>query len=191
MIVDLIRHATTGRAGYLDGRTDPAPLPEAVRAVRRAYGHRDWSRVISSPRRRAMETACVLTPEAPMCDPRWREMDFGDWDGRALASLDAGAVARFHQDPAGHGPPKAEPWAAFVTRVEAALASLLDTGEDGSPVLVVSHAGPMRTLLSLALGWTPAQTWSLRLDYGARLRLRLGRGDDGTPWGEIRELDHP
>ena len=60
MILDLIRHADTGRAGYLDGRSDPALLPRAAALVDAACAGLQWPRVIASPLLRARDTALAL-----------------------------------------------------------------------------------------------------------------------------------
>jgi alpha-ribazole phosphatase len=33
--------------------------------------------------------------------------------------------------------------------------------------------------------------WSMRIDYGTRVRLKIGLGADGQLWGELRELVQP
>nr|WP_246428973.1 histidine phosphatase family protein [Pseudoxanthomonas broegbernensis] len=193
--MDLLRHASTGRAGHLDGRSDPPLSPGACDAPCAGYAGLDWSRVVASPRRRARDTAQALAAPRGLpveLDEGWAELDFGQWDGRSGSELPAAAVAAFHADPLAHPPPGGEPWDAFARRIEARLRGLLegDAG-DAAPVLVVSHGGPLRMALSQACGWPLAQAWTLRLDYGSRLRLRVEAGGDGRLWGELLELQQP
>ena len=85
MILDLLRHASTGRPGHLDGRTDPPLIDGALDTLLQRHGGGDWSRVIASPRRRALDTATALLAGRDLfCEihPDWAELDFGDWDGR-------------------------------------------------------------------------------------------------------------
>lgn len=195
MIVDLVRHASTGRRGHLDGATDVPLLAGAADALARRYAGRDWSRVVGSPLRRALDTARALAGARPLqVDPGWRELDFGTWDGAPPGTIPADALARFHADPVAHPFPGAEPWAGFQARIEAALHSLhalAGADADAAPVLVVSHAGAMRMALQCTCGWTLAQCWSLRLDYGTRLGLRVERDAGGALWGEVLELEQP
>lgn len=123
-------------------------------------------------------------------DAAWSELDFGDWDGHPASGVDAAALAAFHDDPRRHPAPGGEAWDAFEQRIDAGLRALVEQGGQwrGAPVLVVSHAGPLRMALSLACGWPLALTWGVRIDYGTRLRLRVERGDAGRPWGELLEL---
>lgn len=195
MILDLVRHASTGRAGHFDGRTDPPLLPGAADAVCGGCAGMAWSRVISSPRQRARDTAQALAgaqavPVEIVED--WAEWDFGDWDGRhrdavAVDEASRRALQAFYQDPGANPPPNAEPWAAFEARIERALRALA-AQDDVSPVLVVSHAGPLRLALALACGLPLASLWAVRIDYGTRLRLRVRTDGADRLWGELIEV---
>lgn len=195
MILDLVRHADTGRRGHLDGRSDPPLLEGAVEAACRRHAGIHWRRIVSSPLRRAHDTALALAAPRDLpvqIDGRWAELDFGDWDGLRGDTLAPGLLAAFHADPVRHPPPGGEPWDAFGGRVLDALSALrVDAAGDAGPVLVVSHGGPLRMALSQACGLPLPALWSLRIDYGTRLRLRLEVGDDGRPWGELLELVQP
>lgn len=193
MILDLLRHGSTGRDGYLDGRTDPPLIAQAIDPMR-AYMGTPWSRVISSPRRRALDTATALVAGADVfCEihPDWAELDFGDWDGCHFDDLPAAELAGFYEAPDQVVPPHGESWAAFAARIEAQLQRLLDEDEAGGPVLVVSHAGVLRLALSQVCGIPLAMLWTLRIDHGTRLRLRVERTGDGRLWGELLELQQP
>ena len=194
MIVDLVRHASTGRRGHLDGASDVPLLAGAADALARRYAGRAWSRVVASPLRRALDTAHALAGTRPVqVNPRWRELDFGAWDGAASGAVPADVLARFHANPVADPFPGAEPWAGFQARIGTALQALAeaDAGPGAGAVLVVSHAGAMRMALQCACGWGLAQCWSLRLEYGTRLRLRVERDAGGALWGEVLELEQP
>ncbi|MCW5580545.1 MAG: histidine phosphatase family protein [Luteimonas sp.] len=191
MIVDLVRHADTGRSGHLDGRSNPPLREGATAALCRRHAGIAWTRIASSPLRRARDTALALAPGRPVhVDARWAELDFGDWDGLHRDTLPADALAAFHADPLRHPAPNGERRDAFRARIDEALRSLLASG-DGGPALVVAHAGPLRMALSLACGLPLDALWALRIDYGTRLRLRVEAGGDGRPWGELLELSQP
>jgi alpha-ribazole phosphatase len=191
MILDLMRHGSTGRAGHLDGRTDPALLPDAAQSLVQRYAGRRWERIVSSPRRRAFESASALAGNAPVSVmAQWSELDFGQWDGCRGSEVPGELLANFHRDPESSPLPGSEAWSDFRARIGLALHTLLQS-QPLTPTLVVTHAGAMRMALHCACGWSLAQGWSLRLDYGTRLRLRLGRADDGALWGELLELEQP
>ncbi|SBV38003.1 conserved hypothetical protein [uncultured Stenotrophomonas sp.] len=194
MILDLMRHASTGRRGHLDGRTDPPLLDGAVDALLQRHGGGRWSRVIASPRRRALDTATALLAGRDLfCEihPDWAELDFGDWDGRRYDEIPAEQLAGLYDAPHAQVPPNGESWQQFRSRIEVQIQRLLDEDEGGDPVLVVSHAGVLRLAVSCVCGMPLAALWALRIDYGTRLRLRVERDDDGRLWGELLELCQP
>ncbi|MGJ4949081.1 histidine phosphatase family protein [Bradyrhizobium sp. HKCCYLS20291] len=197
MRIDLLRHGTTGRDGYLDGRTD-RPLNElGWQQFRRQTQSRIWSSVVSSPLARARtaaedyaaQTGCALDIDAD-----WRELDFGRWDGRKRQDVmaepgGAALLEVFYADPA-IAAPDGESWVDLQSRV-ARSADRIVARPDASPVLVVTHGGAMRAALSHLLGWPLRQLWSLRIHPGTRITLEAGQGGGGVPWGEIVEIMQP
>jgi alpha-ribazole phosphatase len=122
-------------------------------------------------------------------------MDFGEWDGRARTSIEAHAPDRqlldaFYRDPATAPPPGGEAWTALEKRVATALDRILSAADAG-PVLVLTHAGPIRAALRLALDMPLTHLWTFRLGYGSKVSLEVGREDGGRLWGELLELSQP
>jgi probable phosphoglycerate mutase len=90
---------------------------------------------------------------APAGDAGFDELDFGDWRGRSFAAL-AGDPRWAHFNTArGTGAiPGGETAAAVLDRAGAALARLTGLG---SPVLAVTHADVIRTVVAAAIGLAP------------------------------------
>ncbi|WP_421569093.1 histidine phosphatase family protein [Stenotrophomonas sp. PD6] len=192
MILDLVRHASTGRDGYLDGRSDPPLEAGTTDALCERYAGLQWERVLSSPRQRALATADALALPRGLeviADEEWEELDFGDWDGQPLDALPMQALQAFHLDPHTNPPPHGESWGHFERRISRALHRLLDDPEP-VPTLIVSHGGPLRMVLSQVCGLPMAMCWALRIDHGTRLQLRVQR-EEGELWGELLELQQP
>jgi len=59
MLIRFLRHGTTGRAEYLDGRTDHPLAAEGWAPVRVADGTRHWPTIVTSPRRRTRGSAAA------------------------------------------------------------------------------------------------------------------------------------
>lgn len=171
----LMRHGVPEREGRLMGRTDVAPRPEGIAAcVAKARGL-DFGAIVSSDlvRSELPARAIAAAQDRPHhVDPRWRELDFGDWDGLTAAEIDPAALHRFHADPDANPPPGGERWSALVNRVEDAIDAL-----EPGPILVLTHAGAMRAALGVLCGFAQGQSWSFDLPYGALLSLRIWPGE--------------
>jgi broad specificity phosphatase PhoE len=163
----LVRHAATAWTGHrYCGRSDP-PLSPAGRiaastlAAELATALEPRTRIVSSPSQRALQTATAIAAAAGLrpveTDPRWLEADLGIAEGRTFAELEriapdlAGALA---DGDAAIDWPGGETSASLAERVESAWTALRDADR---AAVVVSHGGPLRIAMALALG-VPAST---------------------------------
>jgi broad specificity phosphatase PhoE len=150
----LTRHGATARSEpeqHLGQRLD-LPLSEAGRSAARALGERlvgvRFDRVLSSPLRRALETASLVAPNASVeADARLAEMDYGRWEGRTYAEIDATDAAarrRWEDDPAALPCPGGESGEQVARRIRALLDDLLAwaTATDPLPRPEQSGDGP-------------------------------------------------
>lgn len=163
----LLRHGALETPGLLLGRTDAAPTAGGIAACRARVAGLGVEAVISSDLARCRLVAAAIDA-APTFDPRWRELDFGAWDGLATEAIDPQAFARFHDDPDAAPPPGGERWSALVARVGSAIGDL-----PPHPTLVVTHGGAMRGALAVLCGFDHRQGWALHLPYAALLSLRV------------------
>lgn len=141
------------------------------------------SRVVSSDLLRALAGAEALATTRGLrlaSDARWRELDFGAWDGLSADAIPRDHIARFWDDPDACPPPDGENWSTLCRRVGAALADL----DDGT--LVVTHAGAMRAAVAVLTGLDHRAVWAFDLPYGALVSLRIWPGD--TAAGQIVAL---
>lgn len=152
----LIRHGPTpwNRERRIQGHGDIA-LGEAGRSVVRSWtlperlaGYQ-W---ICSPLKRTMETARLLGLR-PLIEPRLKEMDWGEWEGRRIADLRAElgpAMAENEERGLDFKPPGGE----SPRQVQRRLAPLLaELGRAGEPAAAVTHKGVIRAIYALARGW--------------------------------------
>ena len=151
--IDLLRHGETQAGSVYLGRTD-APLSECgYRQMTEALTDAPrYQAVLSSPLVRCAAFAQDYAQRFGLpllCDARFREMDFGMWDGRSaaeIAAADVGALENFWRDPVAFTPPQAEPLLSFQARVLAAWRELPARYPD-QHVLLVTHGGVMRIIL--------------------------------------------
>lgn len=166
----LMRHGAPMQTGLMLGHTD-MPVSEAGCSTCFERGRNlEVAAVVCSDLQRARRPADLIAAwqDIPRrCDSRWRELDFGQWDGAAPADLPSADLAAFWDDPDRYAPPGGETWTELCDRVSAALAEI-----DRS-TLVVAHAGSIRAALSRLLGWDYRQSWSFALPYAALVSLTV------------------
>lgn len=165
----LMRHGAVEGGGRMLGHGDAAPTAEGLAAARARAGDLVMGRVIASDLARARMAGEQIAAEHGlplMLDPRWRELDFGGWDGCDPARLGE-AAARFWDDPEHCAPPGGERWSQLCARVGEGLAAIR------GDALVITHAGAIRAALALLLGLDYRQTWAFHLPYAALVSLRI------------------
>jgi probable phosphoglycerate mutase len=125
-----------------------------------------------------METARAIYGPNVRPDPRWREFEFGEWEGLTWEQI----VERWPQygEQTGtaakrYAPPGGETFEAVAARVASALDDLRGGGYEHA--LVVTHAGPLHAMLHAFFGelpvrFTPASVTRVRLE-GERPELTL------------------
>jgi broad specificity phosphatase PhoE len=170
----LVRHGRTAAnaAGLLLGRLDPGLDEVGVeQAERLAAAIGPVQRVVSSPLRRARETAERLGHPVDV-DERWVALDYGDLDGRPAREVGADVWDRWRSDPT-FVPAGGESIAALSVRVAAACEDLLvDAAE--ADVVVVSHVSPIKAAVAWALGAGVETAWRSHLDPASISRIAAG-----------------
>lgn len=150
----LLRHGHTAwnRAGRIQGRSD-IPLDDEARAQLATLALPDtWAnaRLVSSPLRRAAETAELVAGRTPELASSLLEMNWGDWEGKRGADLIAIPDSGY-RDIEDWGwsycPPNGESPLQVWQRLEPWVASL------SQDTIAVCHIGVMRVLLAKAHGW--------------------------------------
>lgn len=170
----LLRHGAVEQAGRLWGHGEAVPTMAGLADCRERVRGLTVGRVIASDLSRAAMAAQAIAQDFGAelsLDPRWRELDFGAWDGADPEDLGA-AVQRFWDDPVGNPPPGGESWGVLRERVAIALCAIDDDA------LVITHAGPIRAALSILLGLDYRQSWAFHLPYASLISLRVW--DDGA-----------
>jgi broad specificity phosphatase PhoE len=152
--ITFIRHAETeaNASGVWNGRSD-GDLSDSGRESLEHLGRRlkaaDFDVVVSSPLRRATETAAAFSDEVEVWD-EFVEMDLGRWDGMDLDGILAesgdelkSALTTRTEPMGGTG----ESLEQVESRAVAAVDRLLDSLDDDGHAAVVTHGGLLQTLL--------------------------------------------
>jgi broad specificity phosphatase PhoE len=185
----ILRHATTAwnAERRIQGTIDTPLAPEGVAEVKswRLPSETASWRAVSSPRRRALETAAELGL-APVVEPRLTEMNWGAWEGRRFDELrqsgeltdEAETLGLDFRPPGGESPRDVQ---ARLTDWLAGIAS------HGAPLVAVSHHGVLRALYALASGWDMTGVPPVKLRNGHAHRF-AATGQGGVT---IIELNIP
>ncbi|RKZ37295.1 MAG: histidine phosphatase family protein, partial [Gammaproteobacteria bacterium] len=164
----LIRHGVTdwNEQKRIQGHTD-VPLSDAAKRLwgrRRLppdYRSATW---VSSPLRRATQTAECLGAVSLRMEDRLTEMHWGEWEGRQLAALRAEFGEAMCENEArglDFRPLGGESPREVRDRISGWLDECLAAGES---LAVVTHKGVIRAALSLATGWDMRDKVPHRLD---------------------------
>ena len=165
MKVAFLRHGDTAWSAErrIQGRTD-IPLSESGRAALRQLAIPGGMRFVSSPLRRCVETAELLTASAVTREPRLIEMSWGAWEGRRLADLrdELGDAMQANE---GRGwdfrPEGGESPREVLARVRSWLVEIKE------PTLAVTHRGVIRAVFAAASGWDMLGRPPVKLDWSA------------------------
>ena len=190
-LLALLRHGPTSWTAErrLQGRTDLPLSPEGRQTVGRWRLADDvagfhW---LSSPLRRARETAALLGhAEAPV-EAQLIEMSFGEWEGRRLRDLRA-ELGPVMVEVEGRGLDFRAPGGESPREVQARILPLLaEFGRDGRDRLAVTHKAVIRAIYALATGWPMLGEPPERLaDFALHI---YALAEDGTP--SLRRLNLP
>ena len=188
----LVRHGQTSAnaGGLLQGRID-LPLDDEGRIqamrtgahIRQNFPH---ARVIASPLRRAVDTARAISDEVEI-DERFIELDYGQWDGRAMSDVDPAQWAQWRRDPL-FRPPGGESLVELEQRVTPALEQLRLEAQERD-VVVVSHVSPIKCAVTWALEVDSHVTWRFHLDRASICRIAVtARGLSVLSMNEVAHL---
>ena len=139
-------HAQThhNAAGIASGHYDVALTDygreQAQSVLRARYADQHFNVVFTSDTQRAYDTACFIFAGRPIPivrDARLRECDYGDFEGRPRAEMEAARTSAIHT-PFPHG----ESYALVAVRMRSFLEQLAAEC-DGQQVLLVGHAATL------------------------------------------------
>jgi broad specificity phosphatase PhoE len=180
VVLVLVRHGVTdwNEQGRLLGRAEIG-LNERGRAqaaaVASALAGRRFDAVLSSPQRRARETAAPIAAAhgiEVVTAPELAEVWVGHWQGKTYTELAEHPDAVRYAADGTHQCAAIEDAASVQERV-VALLDRLRGGGTGSYLCLVSHGDPLRLLLTHCLGAELAAFRRLRIDPGSVSRVRL------------------
>jgi alpha-ribazole phosphatase len=182
--IDLLRHGECEGGQVYRGSIDVALSETGWQQLRQqASAFSGWQRIISSPLQRCARFAEELAAQQQLPLQQvdaFRELHFGDWEGREIAEVwreQGNHVRRFFADPVNAAPPNGEPMSDFEQRVLAGWNVLLE-GCRGEHLLLVAHGGTIRVLLAQVLAMPLERIANLEVPYACASRVRIYHSSD-------------
>ncbi len=194
MKVILARHTETAwneQLRYI-GRTNLSLSElgrEHARMMATGLAEEPIGRVISSPMARAVETAAFLAADRELevrIEPRFREIDFGRWEGLTYEEICTAYPAQIKawiKGPTAINVPGGELFDEFMERglegwheIERGVAERDGQAAGEKTLLLVIHAGCIKIILGELMGIDKSEYWQIHQDKGALNHLRVGAG---------------
>jgi len=161
----LVRHGETelNKEFRFIGRTDVGLSESGISQAKSVAEHLSEKKikaVYSSDMLRAVQTAEIITEPFGLnvkLLEGLREIDFGSWEGLTyyeIEEMDGDHLAAWIEDPMNINIPKGETWEHFESRVLEAVNRIIKEEKDGE-VIIVSHGGPIKLLVSHYYGRDP------------------------------------
>jgi alpha-ribazole phosphatase len=172
--IDLLRHGAVQGGTYYRGRTDDPLSAEGWQQMRPWLAQEKWTQVVSSPLCRCLDFAKEISQlhALPLqIEARFQEIDFGDWEGKTAAEIDCHALQRFYQNPLQNPPPHGENLLDFQQRIAQAWQDLLKTSR-GETILLITHAGVIRTLFCQLLNVPLERCFAIDVSHASLSRFR-------------------
>lgn len=194
-VVDLLRH------GEYEGDTDvfrgsgcnsdddflsDYGWQQMVKAIE---GQDNWDYIVSSPQQVCREFAELVASEESIdleVNSALEEIDFGLWEGLTPIEIiqnDANLLNSWWQTPTTVTPPEGEEYQQFRARVLIALKELIQNNKE-SRILLVTHAGVIRTIMTYLLGMNEADLFRINVNYAGFTRLHIHHDKNGD-WASL------
>ncbi len=181
--IDFLRHGQCEGGDVYRGSLDVELDKVGWEQMRAAAAGGKWQRIISSPLQRCAAFAAELADHRSVplhLQDAFRELHFGDWEGREIAGVwaEQGVQAmQFFVDIRAISPPNGEKLSDFKQRVVAGWNALL-ARHSGEHVLLVAHGGTLRILLAEVLGMPLERIATLDVPYACISRVRVYRHEN-------------
>ena len=179
-----IRHGKTegNKERKFHGCGTDEPLSQEGRdALKAIEGMPEDAFIVSSPMKRARETAAIFFPEAePLIIDDLREMDFGIFEGKNHAMLDGDPAYQAWLDSGGEANiPEGETITEFGRRIMRGLREAVRAAASGGAdtMCIVAHGG---TIMAAMSGLTGGEYLSFNAPNGAGYIIELETDDAGN-----------
>lgn len=175
--IDVLRHGSCQGGEIFRGSTDVHLDEEGWQQMHQSTTELEWDSIVTSPLKRCRIFAEKLAADKGIpwrVDERWREFDFGIWEGRLREEVwyeQGKDVMQFFSDPLGFTPEGGDSYLSVRERIEEAWNELLTSCTD-QRVLLVTHGGIFRALHAMLKSLPSSSFNTLEVPYACLSRWK-------------------
>lgn len=126
--------------------------------------------IFSSPLKRC--TSLANTFDTTMQEePRLMELNFGDWEMKKWKDIPQTTLNEWMENYVTQAPPKGESYKQLKSRVVEIFKGIISQNRQVTGI--ITHAGPIRAILSHVLNLSLKDTFTLKIDYGSITKISL------------------
>ena len=181
-IIDLMRHGEPeGGRAYRGHNIDDSLSEKGWQQMWHAVGDScPWHHIITSPLSRCHAFARALAEDNNLSlevEDDFKEVGFGSWEGKTpdqIRNDNLKEYEDFYQDPVYCRPPGAEHLDDFIRRTTDTYQKIINEHQ-GEHVLVVCHAGVIRSIIAHTLHAEPAGMYRIKVTNGGITRIRVNQ----------------
>ncbi|MHA7059753.1 alpha-ribazole phosphatase [Aquimarina sp. M1] len=172
MEIYLVRHTTPNiEKGICYGQSDLGvtdTFESEVIEIHNQIPVKEISKICCSPLQRCKILAETFDIPTTF-DDRLKELNFGDWELKAWNDIDPSALDLWMKDFVNVQVPNGESYVMLQERIVAFYNSLNHSSSES--IVIVSHAGPMRALLSYIRQIALKDSFSIKIHYGDIIKI--------------------
>ncbi len=177
MTIFLIRHTQTvinsGVCyGQADVEVDYKLFQPAAEYIKATLPSNSIDQVISSPSKRCKVLAREIANGSDFkVDKKIQELNFGEWELKKWEDINGEEFNQWCDDYITNAPPNGENYQSMLKRVKSFWDNIQTRKE--KRIAIVTHAGVIRTLLSLLLDIPLDKSFYIKVDFGKILQINI------------------
>jgi len=171
MIVHLLRHGTpVGGRMYRGNLFDDPLTEEGWNQMKSSVADLSFDTIATSPMKRCSEFADYISKKSKIpysIIEDFKEVGFGDWQGKTYYQIGEEIVERFKNDPINNPVNNAENLYDFQSRVIKNYLEILDNLNPQNKLLIIAHAGVIRVIKSYILKLPIEKMFTMNIKSGS------------------------
>jgi len=171
MIVYLLRHGTpVGGRMYRGNLFDDPLTEEGWNQMKSSVADLSFDTIATSPMKRCSEFADYISKKSKIpysIIEDFKEVGFGDWQGKTYYQIGEEIVERFKNDPINNPVNNAENLYDFQSRVIKNYLEILDNLNPQNKLLIIAHAGVIRVIKSYILKLPIEKMFTMNIKSGS------------------------